>query len=134
MVPAVAVLTMQMYIGGDMTLGADAIEPDCLSKENRKLGADSHSSPITSVESAPSKELLPGRERRQPGNTEQFLPVARLRSGVTSLTIACKRPPIASARASLCAVKAVWKHVETPLGIQVPTEPLGRSIVDHSTV
>ena len=39
-----------------------------------------------------------------------------------------------SAPASLCAVKAVWKNVETPLGIQVPIEPLGLSIVDHSTV
>jgi len=34
----------------------------------------------------PSKELLPGWDRRQPGNTEQFLPVARRRSRVTSLT------------------------------------------------
>ena len=33
-------------------------------------------------------ELLPVRERRQPGITEQFLPVAWRRSRVTSLTIA----------------------------------------------
>ena len=30
--------------------------------------------------------------------------------------------------------EAVWKHVETPLGIQVPNEPLERSIIDHSLV
>jgi hypothetical protein len=30
-------------------------------------------------------------------------------------------------------VKAVWKNVETPSGIQVPDEPLERSVVDHST-
>jgi hypothetical protein len=29
--------------------------------------------------------------------------------------------------------EAVWKNVVTPLGIQVPIEPLERSIVDHST-
>jgi hypothetical protein len=37
---------------------------------------------------------------------------------------------------SLVAVRreAVWKNVETPLGIQVPNEPLERSIIDHSMV
>ena len=48
--------------------------------------------------------------------------------------MACRRRRIASAPTSLCAVKAVWKKVETPLGIQVPNEPLELSIVDHSMV
>jgi hypothetical protein len=33
----------------------------------------------------PSKEQLPVWERRQPGNAEQFLAVARPRSGITTL-------------------------------------------------
>jgi mRNA-degrading endonuclease toxin of MazEF toxin-antitoxin module len=33
----------------------------------------------------------------------------------------------------LCAVKAAWKHVETPSGLQGPDEPLELSVVDHST-
>jgi hypothetical protein len=41
---------------------------------------------------ASPKELLPGRERRQPRNTEQFLPVAQRRSCVTSLTRHWSRP------------------------------------------
>jgi len=38
-----------------------------------------------------SEELLPYCERRQPGNAEQFLPVAQPWNGVTSRTIACSR-------------------------------------------
>ena len=30
--------------------------------------------------------------------------------------------------------EAVWKNVETPLGIQVPIEPLELSTLDHSRV
>ena len=41
----------------------------------------------------------------------------------------CSRRLPASAR---CAVKAVWKNVVTPVGIQVSTEPLELSIIDHS--
>ena len=37
-----------------------------------------------------------------------------------------------SAPASLCAVKAAWKNVDTPSGIQVFDEPLGLSVADHS--
>ena len=55
-----------------------------------------------------------------------------LRAPVRGLTLACSRRLPAFARPSLCAVKAVWKHVETPLGIQVPIEPLERSAIDHS--
>jgi hypothetical protein len=30
-----------------------------------------------------------------------------------------------------CAVKAAYRNVETPMGIQVPNEPLELSIADH---
>ena len=46
-------------------------------------------------------------------------------------TRVCSRLPTASARPG--AVKAAWKNVATPSGIQVPDEPLELSVVDHST-
>jgi hypothetical protein len=30
-----------------------------------------------------------------------------------------------------CAVKAAWRNVERPWGIQVPLEPLGLSLMGH---